>query len=70
MVFPRVSLVKMSGFVEHCENQGHSVNSRHQWDFLDGPMVKNLPANAGDTCLIPGLGRSHKSCPPTTEPVL
>ena len=22
-------------------------------------MVKNLPANAGDTGLIPGLGRSH-----------
>ena len=21
-------------------------------------MVKNLPANAGDPCLIPGLGRS------------
>ena len=21
-------------------------------------MVKNLPANAGDVCLIPGLGRS------------
>ena len=23
-----------------------------------GPVVKNLPANAGDTSLIPGLGRS------------
>ena len=30
------------------------------WDFLGGPVVKNLPANAGDTGLIPGLGRSHK----------
>ena len=31
-------------------------------DFLGLPwlaqMVKNLPANAGDTGLIPGLGRS------------
>ena len=28
-------------------------------DFLGGTVVKNLPANAGDTSLIPGLGRSH-----------
>ena len=26
-------------------------------DFPGGSMVKNLPANAGDTGLIPGLGR-------------
>ena len=29
------------------------------WDFPGGPMVKNLPANAGDTGLISGPGRSH-----------
>ena len=28
-------------------------------DFLGGAVVKNLPANAGDTGLSPGLGRSH-----------
>ena len=28
-------------------------------DFPDGPGVKNLPANAEDTSLIPGPGRSH-----------
>ena len=28
-------------------------------DFPGGPMVKKLAANAGDTGLIPGLGRSH-----------
>ena len=31
------------------------------WDIPDGAVVKNLPANAGDTVdkgLIPGLGRS------------
>ena len=28
-------------------------------DFSDGPMVKNLPANAGDTGSIPGPGRFH-----------
>ena len=26
-------------------------------DFLGGPVVKNLPANAGDTGLILGLER-------------
>ena len=28
-------------------------------DFPHGTVVKNLPANAKDTCLILGLGRSH-----------
>ena len=28
------------------------------WDFPAGSVVKNLPANAGDTVSIPGLGRS------------
>ena len=27
--------------------------------FPGGSVVKNPPANAGDTDLIPGLGRSH-----------
>ena len=28
-------------------------------DFLGGPVVENLPANAGDAGSIPGLGRFH-----------
>ena len=28
-------------------------------DFPDGPVVKNLPANAVDMGSIPGLGRFH-----------
>ena len=28
-------------------------------DFPGGAVVKNPPANAGDTGLSPGLGRSH-----------
>ena len=28
-------------------------------DFPGGPVVRSLPANAGDTGSIPGLGRSH-----------
>ena len=31
-------------------------------DFSGGPVVKNLPANAGNMGLIPGLGS-----PPATE---
>ena len=29
------------------------------WGFLGGSVVKNPPANAGDTSLILGAGRSH-----------
>ena len=29
------------------------------WGFPGGAVVENLPANAGDTGLSPGLGRSH-----------
>ena len=29
------------------------------WDFLGGPVVENLPANANDMGSSPGLGRSH-----------
>ena len=29
------------------------------WDFPGGAVVKNPPANAGDTGLSTGLGRSH-----------
>ena len=28
-------------------------------EFLCGPVVKNLPASAGDMGLMPGLGRFH-----------
>ena len=37
------------------------------WDFPGGAVVKNPPANAGDTGSIPGLGRSHM--PRKTKPV-
>ena len=29
-------------------------------DFPGGPVVGNLPANAGDMASIPGPGRSHR----------
>ena len=33
--------------------------SLHPWDFPGGAVVKNLPANAGDTGSSPGPGKSH-----------
>ena len=36
-------------------------------DFPDGPGVKNLPANSGDTGVIPNLGRL--CMPQAIEPV-
>ena len=30
-----------------------------EWGFPGGAVFENLPANAGDTGLSPGLGRSH-----------
>ena len=41
-------------------------------DFPGGPVVKNLPANAGDMGLTSGPGRSHMSQgnkATTTEPM-
>ena len=37
---------------------GEPSKSFHQ-DFPGGTVVKNQPANAGDTGLSPGLGRFH-----------
>ena len=42
---------------------------------MGASLVKKLPANAGDTGLLPGQGRSHMpqsnyQCTTTTEPVL
>ena len=35
------------------------VKTRHPRDFPGGTVVKNPPANTGDTGLSPGPGRSH-----------
>ena len=49
-----------------------SYQYERDMDFPGGPVVKHVPANAGDTGLIPGLGRSHargqlSPCAVTTE---
>ena len=32
---------------------------KQKQDFLGGPVIENLPANAGDMGSIPGPGRFH-----------
>ena len=53
---------------------GPSCLKNELQDFFSGPVVKNPPANAGDTGLIPGLGtkipyalRQLSLCTTTTE---
>ena len=65
-----------------CKSIGRSLNvtelhtsKRHFGGFPGGSVVKNLPANAGDTGSFPGLGRSHmprqlSPCASAVEPVL
>ena len=38
---------------------GYKSNIQKSWDFPGGTVVKNPPANEGDTGSTPGLGRSH-----------
>ena len=35
------------------------ADKKYFWEFPGGAVVKNPPANAGDTGLISGPGRSH-----------
>ena len=41
-------------------NNKNKINNKSSilLSFPGSSVVKNLPANAGDTCSIPGLGRS------------
>ena len=59
-ILPRQSLLPTSSTA--CLNAGDlransffSLNST-PWDFLGGPVVKNLPCNAGDAGSTPGRG--------------
>ena len=53
-------------YTDECPNENTFVNEKKkkEQNFLNPGfpgclVVKNLPANAGDMGLIPGLGRSH-----------
>ena len=43
---------------QYCNKFNNSLKTVHM-DFPGGPVVKNPPANAGDTGSISGLGRSR-----------
>ena len=45
--------------LEHRQGINISQNQMAMKGFAGGTVVENLPANAGDTGLSPGLGRSH-----------
>ena len=44
-----------------CQKHPQGDHMKDTWDFPGDPVVKNLPANAEDTGLISGPGRSHMS---------
>ena len=46
---------KLGDLIQHMVIAAYNTVSR---GFPGGSIVKNLPANTGDTDLIPGLGRS------------
>ena len=54
------SCLNYTFYCSHHHTVANSHNILHQikkpWDLPGGPVVKNLPAGAGDTGLIPGLG--------------
>ena len=41
--------------LQNCDRDKMTENL-NSWDFPSGPVVKNLPVNAGDVGLIPGQG--------------
>ena len=48
-----------TGFQAHRSSKYKAMIKIGLGDFPGGTVVKNLPANAGDTCSSPGPGRSH-----------
>ena len=49
-----------ANYYSHCGKQHGGFSKKLKiWDFPSGPMVQNLPANAGDMDSIPGPERSH-----------
>ena len=48
-------------FPKYRNSSQNSNQKTTQLDFPGGPVVQNLPAKAGDTGSIPGLGRSRMS---------
>ena len=60
LLFKKKSLEKVTTYMTKTEKYvtNHEDKGRF-WDFPGGTVVKNPPANAGDTGSSPGPGRSH-----------
>ena len=52
------SMTKFTTNKKKKKRKKNKIKYEH-WDYTGSPMVKNPPANAGDTGSISGLGRSH-----------
>ena len=56
-----------------CRSRTWKAENRKDGDFPGSPVIRNPPANTGDTGSIPGLGRFHMprgnyACATATEP--
>ena len=49
--------------MDRLKNPSDTVKSYEDRDFPGGPVVKNLPSNAGNVDLIPGQGSKIPTCP-------
>ena len=47
-------------FLEQLHSEKIYISKENCRDFPGGTVLKNPPANAGDTGSSPGLGRSHR----------
>ena len=57
----RAKYLQETNKIENIYHQENYLKKKNFRGFSDGSVVKNPPANAGDTGLIPDLGRSQMS---------
>ena len=57
------------GELRSCMLGGLSKKGKGKMDFLGGPVVKNPPANAGDTSWIPGPRTKIPTCSGAIKPM-
>ena len=62
-------MLESGRYLEYIKKSYNSTVKRQILDFPGGPVVKNPPANAGDTALIlgPGGSASHGATKPVSH---